>query len=248
MKKLFIILSCILAVNGWARPTLHAFLVAETNDYNIGARADFPKMQQKMREIAEIVGLELQLHLYEKHVVQPQQLISDIKNFVCNEQDMVWFYYTGHGFQAYDYGSGQFTGFKIDTTRFTLESVHSTLQKAKPRLLITMYDACNWRNFDFTEEVILAPSQKNAYLALFRQARGSIKVASNTAGYHQYSWGDSQKGGFFTNAFLEMLDEITATTPNPTWQQLLSKTQNRTTQIALQYHKTQSPHYEINIH
>jgi hypothetical protein len=248
MKNLLILLICLFTFHTWARPTLHAFLVAETNDYNIGARADFPKMQQKMREIAEIVGLELQLHLYEKHLAQPQQLVSDIKNLVCNEQDIVWFYYTGHGFQAYDYGSGQFSGFKMDTTRFTLESVHATLQNAKPRLLITMYDACNWRNFDFTEEVILAPTQKKTYWALFRQARGSIKVAANTAGYHQYSWGDSQAGGFFTIAFWESLDALSATSENPTWYTLLSKTQTRTTQIAQQFQKQQVPHYEINIH
>jgi Caspase domain len=248
MKNLLIFLMVLCTWSGRAQTTLHVFLVAETNDYNIGARADLPRMQQKMHEIAEMVGYELRLHVYEKHKIQPNQFITKIKNFECNPNDVIWFYYSGHGFQAYDYGSGQFTGFKVDTTRFTLEAVHAQLQKAHPRLLITMYDACNWRNFDYTEEVVLQPSQKSAYKALFHQVRGSIKVASNTAGYHQFSWGDPQTGGFFTSAFLESLESLTAHSSNPTWQALLSQTQARTTQIANHYQKHQIPYYEINIH
>jgi Caspase domain len=226
------------------RSKLHAIIVAETDKASLGAKVDFVKMQQKMRKIAEIIDFELVIHAYEKHSLNPQSFTTQLQRLKCQPNDVVWFYYAGHGFQATHYGTNVFPAFRVAETQFPLDWVHDVLKRAKPRFLITMYDACNWRNETPEQETILQSSIQERYKILFRRVKGNIKMASNTAGVHAYSWSDAQKGGFFTHSFLDALDEITTNKAlSCNWDALLQLAKAKTSQLARNYQKIQIPYY-----
>lgn len=247
MKKIsfcwLLSIQCILA-----QPTLHAFIVAETDDPQIGAITDFPKMQHLMTQIAETIDFQLDMKLFEKQATQPDSLINAIQKVKCEKDDVIWFYYTGHGYHAYDYGSGQYAGFRIGTNGFALEQIHDELKAHEPRLLITMYDCCNYRYFSQPNKIALKSTQSEYYIALFGNATGEIKMCSNRAAYHGTSYGSPETGGIFTAAFVKSLKQVTTgDLKNCNWNHLLEKTTQGTQLAAEADAKQQVPYYQIHL-
>jgi Caspase domain len=229
------------------RPKLHAFVVGQTNDPMIGAQADFGKMQAEMKRIADIVGLDIVMHVYPKESTPPEVLAADLKGLVCGSDDMVWFYYTGHGSNAVNYNNGRFPQFIIKDKKFEQEKVHEVLLSKKPRLLITMFDCCNFRT-ENEAEILLFDVKRANYIALFGEATGDIKIASNTAGVQSYSWGNAVSGGIFTISFLSALEDMTSLPYGKcTWDALLAKTQSGAQELAKASGKQQTPYYEHRI-
>jgi hypothetical protein len=219
-------------------------------DPDIGAAVDFLKMQSVMSNIAEVAGLTLVLKTFDKNTLAHETLKNALQNIHCTADDMIWFYYTGHGYHAGDYGSGQFSGFLLDSEqiKIPLEWVHEKLLKHQSRFVLTMFDCCNYGHDNFTDTLLLKESLAQNYIALFGQAAGDIKISSNRAGYHAESWGDNKFGGVFTTSFLAALDEVTNLSQQQcSWEKVLLRAQQRTQQLAQQHHKSQIPHYEVNI-
>lgn len=232
--------------------TLHIFIIADTEDKTIGAIKDYPAMQAQVREIASMTHMNIQEYFYEKKGITGEFLKNKIQNLSCKPNDVIWFYYTGHGFNA-EAGSGQFPGFELDGTNFAQERVHQKLSQKGARLVITMYDCCNWhgKRPQHTGRKILldAPLREN-YFALFREAVGDVKVASNTAGFQKYSYGNPDHGGLFSETFRQVLDsQLKGSYEDCTWERLLSKTRRITSKRAanLESPREQTPYYELNI-
>lgn len=232
--------------------SLHMFIIADTDDTTIGAIADFPKMQQEAQRIARLSKLKLKEHYHEKKNISASSLIKKIKELQVGADDVIWFYYTGHGFNSKD-GLGKFPGFALDNTQFSLEWVHKTFSKKNARLVISMFDCCNWKaekRTNSSEGILLDSPKRQNYFALFRESQGSIKIASNTSGYKKYSYGNSDYGGFFSIAFRDVLDnQLKGKYNDCTWNNLLQESKDLTKKRVSQLdgNKEQIPYYEINI-
>ncbi len=230
------------------QPTLHMIIVGETNGGNIGTLYDFPKMQSEAKRIGKMSGLKIEIHAYEKQNISAEFLASFLKNIICGPDDVIWFYYTGHGFNA-SQGMANFPGFVLSNTNFSQEWVHKILEGKGARLTISMYDCCNVEaeNFDFEGSVLLDGNERN-YIALFGESSGSIKVASNEAGYKKYSFGNPDTGGLFSVAFRQALDElIQVNYEDCTWPKVLERTYELTQKYAKELKVEQSPYFEIEV-
>jgi Caspase domain len=228
---------------------LDLFIVQDDTDPGIGAVVDFRKVQDNAKYIAEITGLTYRVHAYTKTELKnnPEKLSTDIRAFTCGTDDVVWFYYSGHGFN--EENGSRFGAFSVDSKKFSADKVESVFTSKNPRLLLVMYDACNWTH---TVGYTLASRPPGSALEeglkrLFIYSKGTVKVASNTAGYRKFSYGDAVYGGLFTRTFSSTLMEM-AMTNNCTWEGVLQSTKNTVQSASVRSpEKEQVPYYEANV-
>lgn len=234
-----------------AQPRLHMFVIGQVNGGNIGAVSDYPRMQEEARSIAGLAGLELVPYFYEKEDINARFLVEKIRSVRCGEDDVVWFYYTGHGYNASN-GAGNFPSFRIGDTSFSLEWIHNAFEQKGARLVISMFDCCNFeatRFDDYDEPIMLSAAESRNYVALFGTCAGSVKIASNMAGFKKYSYGSPEVGGLFSVAFREAFQEVTQGSFNScSWERVAERTRELTTRFARNLmDKEQVPYYEIEV-
>jgi hypothetical protein len=222
---------------------LHMFIVADDIDQSIGSTYDFGRMQSVAQDVATKSGLSLVPYYCKKSQTSSEQLVSKLANLTCSSDDVVWFYYSGHGFNPND--GTLFTAFMLPdgVNRFKMDVVESKIKSKNPRLAIIMYDACNWTSGPLRGDIANRIGIQEARCQqLFRNTSGVIKVASNTAGERKYSYGNNTSGGLFTTAFVSALTET-----DGDWNRLLSYTKSQTQVKANAFRKEQIPYYILNV-
>jgi hypothetical protein len=221
--------------------TLHAFIVSDDTDPKIGAVVDAPHMEAQMQKIAEQAGLTLSLKSFKKSQTSAATMTAAVKNLICTDQDVVFFYYTGHGANA---ENSNFPLFLLDNTKYSMDWVEEKIKAKNPRLFIALYDACNYTSTPpppgsgLASRVVNPLAKQANYQKLFKYTSGSIKIASNTKGYKKWSYGDEVDGGIFTRNFTDVLNAaVNGDSQYCTWENIkkavTSITIERTTNIRM---------------
>jgi Caspase domain len=237
---IIVLMLCMTAILANAQK-LHMFIVADDMDQGIGSSYDFGRMQSVAQDVATKSGLSLVPYYCKKSQTTSEQLVSKLVNLNCGSDDVVWFYYSGHGFND----GGTFTAFTLPdgVKRFKMETVENKIKSKNPRLAIIMYDACNW--ISGSSNGVIANRLETSEASckkLFRNSSGIIKVASNTAGERKFSYGNSSTGGFFTSAFVESLSET-----DGDWNRLLASTKMQTQTKASAFNREQIPYCILTV-
>ena len=234
--------------------TLHAILVADVQDYDIGESAEkaFNFIQMKMEVIAKNTGMKFNPRRCYKDAFGKAKLLKEIKSLYTNEEDVIFFFSVTHGFRYTDqqdkfptlYLGNKDKGDKPDVVGLELRRIDSLLKQKAARLKIVVAEACNvvLPNFKTPKSENLnkqkpmpGPGYARAvnYRKLFLKARGSLMVSSCEK--EQVSW-ITPKGGFFSNAFFRNLDVVLASSADMSsarmWQVLLENTQKETLEIS----------------
>lgn len=241
VKKKFNNVEAFQRTNRAEAPKLHTFIIADDTDASIGSMVDYTNMQTCVKSIAEQSGLTpATLELFKKSGKNANALKTKLENLTCGSNDAVFFYYTGHGFNAQ---GSEFTSFQFDDIQFSMDYVTAQLGEHHPRLLVVMYDACNYmpasRRALPTRSNIAPRSEK--LKTLFRNTAGVVKIASNTAGPDKFSIGLTDKGGLFTNVFYLALEKA----PANSWKSVLEYAKTTTAEIAeAKWGKEQVPFFK----
>ncbi|EDN70076.1 conserved hypothetical protein, secreted [Beggiatoa sp. PS] len=202
----------------WAA-TLHSIIVADVNDLGIGADQDvaaFQKLTNIIRRSTCLGGEDIVIHAGRGK----RKAITDTLNRLpINPDDVVFFYYSGHGANPGGGDPWPILGVEGQSggNLLKLSSVQKTLQGKNPRLLITIADACNKPTPGTADRGRRATNQPAGFKKLFLGYRGTIIASSSIP--HQYSYGDPQNGGLFTQQFLSALNEVQASS-NPNWEKV----------------------------
>ncbi len=209
--------------------TLHAVVVANTNDWQTGA--SFRKDLSRIKELAGTISSHTQLTLrfYEisgNHLTR-NKVTSTLEKLPIESNDVVIFHYAGHGGRASN-KSSPWPSMDIDGGALDLDWVKSTLEDKKPRFLIILADTCN--NFDDSLSPVWSrggsssggTSSSESYRQLFLNYRGHVFAFGSKPG--QSSWGNSEHGGFFTDAFIKNLNNELASS-NPNWHSIMKRTE-----------------------
>ncbi|MCB1325762.1 MAG: caspase family protein [Spirochaetales bacterium] len=202
--------------------TLHAFMVGDTIDRNIGPsdRIDMNKMTQLVRTAAENSGMQLNLVSYMDRALPRQEIMTRIQNLRPGPDDTVFFYYTGHGYRTRNMTTG-WPAMALDNYQGLDEMwVYNTLKAQRPRLLIVLMDACNGVA-SIPDTVLATRTLGNAdnYRALFREARGGYIMSSSKPG--EYSWADNTNGSYWTNQFLRVFTAAVGSPQTPSWDNIV---------------------------
>jgi hypothetical protein len=221
MRRQFIAI-CALAAASAFHPahaqTLYAFLVADTNDPAAGSafEANILHLKGLLGKIEKIMTVKTETVV--DNQFNCRTIAARLNKPSIEKSDAVLFYYTGGGFQT----SGKFPEFDCrrswqDRNRVGLASVaaHFTKMKKKPRLVVAIADTHNKKQ---SRRAGPEPERKfglhDAYRPrllekLFLEGKGTYVITAAKAGEDAnfVKGGGEDAGGFFTNQFLEALDQ-----------------------------------------
>ncbi len=253
MKKFILLLICAI----WqlspivsVAQTLHGIIFANTGNRGIGESVgvDFKRMELEMTTIAKAIGYSLKKYNYYGSTsnFNRENLDKVLNNLTCASNDIVYFYYSGHGGRAENENT-QFPemclfvndeNFNSRSQLYPLYDVYTQIKKKNPRLTIVMGDMCNsiiegyYRNDNTASKgaTILSKTTTDVYKNLFLNTKGGLIAASSEPGHTSgcYIFKEDGKyyhaGGYLTHSFLTMLQYFVTRNENVNWESLMNNT------------------------
>lgn len=263
MKKLLSVFSVLLlSIISYAQ-NIHFICIADTDDNKIGksVKKDVNQMLDFVMSLASDIGMEDNLQpaiVMMGEECNKKNLLTTIEEFKCGKDDIVLFYYSGHGIRAYQ-DTSEFPQMCLgnsDQDYISLEYVKEKIERKGPGLSIILADCCNSYDSSVTpKEAVMITARARAsdksshdegMRKLFLETRGSIIAASSRKG--EVSWGNSYYGGLFTNGFLNEIDLYTSSGKAFDWQELMWRTRCRVvadSRSSRKYQGVQTPIYKI---
>jgi len=224
---------------------LHAIIAADTDDEMVGksVEIDLENVESLLLSIQDNTGLRLQTRSISGNELSRNKVIEALNQLSVGPSDVVIFYYSGHGV---NFNKGSKWPSLVLAGRFLdLDEVKARIKAKNPRFLMVFADACNnlVQVISSVRGTRGMPRAKN-YRDLFLNYRGDIMASSSIPG--QKSWGSHGGGGFFTQAFLNQLNEELASASIPSWQAIMERAKKPLPTYDSEQ-PFQDPQYEINI-
>lgn len=244
--------------------TFHFISMFDTNDQRIGSGMKTERMllTNEMQTIAgylEEFGYDCEFSEYYGNNCGKTPLMHAINNLNVSNDDIVLFYYGGHGARAYNDEGDRFPqmclGEKSERNYVPSSLVKNMIAKKNPRLTVILTGCCNKEGVDITIKSIVAQSQgytsqagvnKEAFKQLFLNSQGVVQLTSSKAG--EYSW-CNDKGSFFCLALLAVLDGVGKGQVDPDWDSVCSTVKGVVSSLNIptsEGYVKQNPDYEVS--
>lgn len=243
MKQLIITVFMMFYVVCSVGQTLHAIVFADTNDKNVGDcdYQDYLNMSMEVNTIASAIGMQMKPYFYKDTDCSNSNLRKVLANLHTDKDDVVIFYYSGHGARS-SYDSSKYPQMCLasnyDSDFYPLEGVLNQLKKQNARLKIVIGDCCNSvvqgvSPKDIMEKgaTVLTKDPVNSYRNLFFGNEGLIIVSSSQSGETSaavcYSDG-RPAGGAFTISLLNVMQSVVKKGLDASWEDILATTRDLT--------------------
>ncbi|MCK9271664.1 MAG: caspase family protein [Bacteroidales bacterium] len=271
LKWLVLLISPILIVllisNQTSAQTLHCIIAGATNEQNSvireGTRLSINALMNEIEAIEKYTSVRRKVYELTGANFKKEHLQKTLRDINCDENDVILFYYNGHGFRYRDQSDKWptlFMGYHIEgfddtyLRGISLNEIANELKSKDARLTILIADCCNGElsvssPFDIEVNGIasLSFSVRNSerFKELYEQSSGFIIASSSEPG--QTSGISNRYGGYFTNSFLEIHKELTSISNYADWNDLLEKTKERTISVTKLNYRKQTPQFQIEI-
>ena len=233
--------------------TLHALVVIDTNDRRIGTMVarDMNLMAGEIRKIAAASGLALNSRTYKGSDFTIAKVRGAVQALSPGRDDVVLFYYSGHGFRTKTKRSRwPFFFFHSNTQAIDFGWVIRELSAKGARLTIALTDACNnVVPLQIREEQKAlqpgATKAQNGYRDLFLGFKGLVAGTSSIPGETSTA---TQSGSLFTLAFLKALQKEVVQS-RPDWNALMQNAAGRRLSVQNSRGQTmsQQPFHETSV-
>ena len=230
--------------------TLHMICVIDRySNIAQSCQKDFENVKQFFTDVANDLKIPVKVYDVEFSVAKSKEFISD---FNCGTDDIVFFYYSGHGFRYDDQdivwpylSMCRDQSESIQQCSLSLNWIYQEIEKKNPRLTISIGDCCNnliginEPKMNLTRSMSFrAQHTPEGYKKLFLDSKGSIVVSGSIPG--QYSLG-TEDGGIFTNSLIDVLRNSRENS-SVNWKLVLAKA----TEISQENSKyEQKPHFMV---
>jgi tetratricopeptide (TPR) repeat protein len=254
--------------------SLHLITPFALRDREIGkdAQSNLRSLEVQAEYISQYTGLHLKKYSLD---FSKSSMVEFMNNFTCSTNDVILFYFLGHGFRYENQTSpfptlffnndkdivrnGESIEDAFNKNSIGTQIIKNTLKSKNPRLLIVFSDACN------SEESISEPIyDKGVYLGstssipkfitdrykdLFMNVAGDITISSSSPGEKSIN---ISKGSIFSQCVDISLKQHLSTYNPITWKMVVEDISDKTKQmistqvINPQFHQ-QTPFYEINL-
>ncbi|SEJ84997.1 Caspase domain-containing protein [Dyadobacter sp. SG02] len=214
--------------------SFYAVLVADTKDPSLGASCE--KDLQEMSGTLQAISKKIQYNYQELICHQDQfgkgGIQAAISKIQCKPEDIIFFYYTGHGINTITEKS-DFPILYLKDENLELETVHKLLKEKKPRFCLTLGDCCNnlfagRRGMRSATPVLkgIGVTQDTQILRkLFVEANGDLLISSAKKG--ERATAHPSEGSFYSNTWMQALAYAENHNMHVSWETLLADAENR---------------------
>jgi Caspase domain len=235
MKPLFIFhLFLAFTCSVWAQTgKIHVLMFTDTySNIAESCKRDRDDMKKELQNIQENTGLEVVY--YDQYSYSPQAATQAINSLSCGSNDVIFFYYTGHGYRYANQSSPYpYMAFNAHTRSelsssdmLSLTEVSDVLRTKNARLVLTFGDLCNSvMPLNEPRQMDVEINSSSPYRTLFLNSRGYVIATSSKAGQPSIA---TPSGSIWTKQFLNALKETVNKRQAITWEKLLSDTYQRT--------------------
>lgn len=241
--------------------TLH-LINFSTMDEAISSDVDYERTTREISLVASYIDYRISFYDGLGEDCSRENLLTTLNSLVCEEDDIIVFYYSGHGGRStqdksrYPQFCLKYLGYQQDKW-VPMHLVVDELKAKNARLTLILADCCNQAASGVSPKMASAMSYNaepvsgdnqaiiENYKKLFLDCEGTIVATSSKEG--QVSWPLIAKGGLFSYCFFEdaLYSAYEGDIP-PTWAEVKNKTILVTKMIAAQNGKTQEPDIDIS--
>ena len=230
---------------------IHLVVVAATEDPRIGfsVQKDVINFSSQIKDVATFLSLPLNYVEVSGKNFGKANLEAAVNNLRPQANDIVIFYYSGHGYSAEQNPREQYPQFDLRQSRFddilkatvNASEILNRIQSKNARLNLVFTDCCNsnlgllkpeGKNFALTTKSLL-DWEKSFVYDLFMKSKGSILATAAKKG--QYAYGNTDVGGYFTSNLITSIEKYLSKfqTVSPSWQQIITEAQSSTVKLSL---------------
>jgi hypothetical protein len=230
--------------NSVTSATLHLVLAVNTEIPDIGrsCSVDQKAMETEFKEISKAIGMPFKKYVVAGEEFTKANLEKTLANLKVASNDVVIFYYSGHGFRwsdqtdsypQLDMRYSEYTKLSANTS-VSLSSVYHAITGKNARLNLIMGDCCNsdigrnqFTNSSFMASRSFQGAEIEKLKRLFLQSKGNLMFSGSSPG--EFAW-CNVNGGFFTLSFLQALKEEIGFMRNdsPSWEHIVQNTKKNT--------------------
>ncbi len=240
-KKAFtIIMACVCMMQFASAQKLHKIIFAATDDKRIGSsvKVDNDNAINEIDAIAGYIGYEVVDYVYNGSRCTKENLLTVLNGLNCSSQDIVFFYYSGHGVHPDGALEDKFPQMCLNTNIESMfvpvRQVEDILKTKPQKLRIIITDCCNNKNSSVTVKnimdggkgaTIVKGSVADNYRRLFVNARGKVMATSSEVGQTSgcaYFQDGSDAGGIYSFFFWGLLQKYCEETTAPTWATIIN--------------------------
>ena len=223
---------------------LHKIIFANTDDRKIGSsvKVDNDRAIEEIDAIAGYIGYEVVDYVYNSTRCTKQNLLTVLNGLSCSSQDIVFFYYSGHGVHPNGAMQDKFPQMcmntNIESMFVPVRQVEEILSRKAPRLRIIITDCCNNVNSAVTVKsfmdgsrgaTIMKGNVADNYRRLFVNARGRVMATSSKLGQTSgcaMNQDGSDAGGIYSCFFWDVLLKYCEESNAPTWNAVINSTKS----------------------
>lgn len=238
--KLFII--CYLCSSPLESTTLHSFIVCDTKDEVIGSSSmlDLVEAKGQLEWISLRTGLKSHQQLFYGETFDSFKLMESLYSLEVEEDDVIFFYYSGHGFRTRE-TLGALPVMEFYDDQFSIDTGHivQLLEQKGARMVLVLADACNsWTPLAYAPDVYPLKAsgidirlrkrlqiEKKNLRRLFCQFRGSIEISSSLPKKKALAY--ANKGGAYSQSFWKELSKATYSKTPASWFEILDNVETQ---------------------
>lgn len=248
MKRILIMLLFVCLGFNLPAQTLHTLIFINKSEQGREAdrTADFNKMTTFINDVAKRLGYTNNLRTHTGNEFTAQMVMSEINNLNVNNNDIVIFYYHGHG--------ANYSGSDNNTKWPGMALLDKTLQHSdvktkleyvcgKAKLVLCIADCCNRFLYKANPPAVMGSRYNDNIKKLFTGFSGQkfIMISASKPGQYGYSASTGSVYGDYFRSAINYYSEK----PNPTWEDVLSRAQLQTKNDNARSGNVSEPQYEI---